>query len=194
MRRSNFLLSLVSFLSFRGFASAGSLSGSAKGFKVAAGEGRLHGHMRLQGVNANILDLKISGTDTDGGLAIFEQTSVSPGRGTPMHIHFFQDEMFYVQQGNYFFKVGEDTFSLSEGECIFLPRNLPHGWTQVSDKGKMTVIFQPAGKMEAFFQSVSAFQHEPSREEMAQLFAASDMKIVGPPVKVPVSENKTAAG
>ena len=44
-----------------------------KGFKIPAGEGRLHGHIQLKGVNSNILDVKISGTDTDGDLAIFEQ-------------------------------------------------------------------------------------------------------------------------
>lgn len=61
--------------------------GTVRGFKIAAGEGRLHGHVRLQGVNSNILDLKISGQDTAGSMAIFEQTSVSPRRGTPLHVH-----------------------------------------------------------------------------------------------------------
>ncbi len=136
MQRSNFLFSLLSLFSLKGFARTRSLPNKTRGFKVAAGEGRLHGHMHLHGVNSNILDLKISGTDTEGGLAIFEQTSVSPGRGTPMHIHFLQDEMFHVLEGNYFFRVGGDTFSLTAGEWIFLPRNIPHGWTQVSEKGK----------------------------------------------------------
>lgn len=48
-----------------------------KGFKISAGEGRIHGHIRLKGINANIMDVKISGSDTDGGLAMFEQTSLS---------------------------------------------------------------------------------------------------------------------
>ncbi len=55
-------------------------------FKINAGEGRIHGHIKLKGVNSNILDVKLSGSDTDGDLAIFEQTSVSQGKGTPLHI------------------------------------------------------------------------------------------------------------
>jgi len=153
------------------------------GFRVAAGESRYNGHMRLQGVNSNILDVKISGKDTDGGLAVFEQTSVSPGKGTPLHVHPLQDESFYVIEGRYFFKVGADAFHLSEGDTIFLPRGVPHGWTQLSDKGKLIVNFQPAGKMEAFFLAVSSLKTPPTPERMSALFMEHEMQIVGPMVK-----------
>lgn len=159
-------------------------TGPDKGFKISAGEGRVHGHIKLKGVNENILDLKISGNDTDGGLAIFEQTSVSQGRGTPLHVHHFQNEIFYVKEGKYFFKVGDDEFHLSEGDSIFLPQKIPHAWTQVSEKGKMTVTFQPAGKMEDFFVTVTALDHEPTKEEMAKIFEDNEMSIVGPPLKI----------
>lgn len=155
-----------------------------KPFKAAAGEGRKHGHIRLKGVNRNILDVKISGTDTDGGIAIFEQTSLSQGRGTPLHVHPSQDEIFYVLEGNYRFKVGEELFDLTVGETIFLPRAIPHAWTQVSEKGKMLVTLQPAGKLEDFFVSMAGLDHEPSKEEIADLFAANEMKVVGPPLEI----------
>lgn len=156
----------------------------AKGFKTNAGEGRIHGHIKLKGVNSNILDVKVSGSDTNNGLAIFEQTSLSPGRGTPLHVHPNQDEVFYVLEGTYYFKVGEDKFHLSAGDSVFLPRNVPHAWTQVSERGKMTVIFQPAGKMEHFFVTMAALDHEPTPAEVAQLFLDNDMQVVGPPLKV----------
>ncbi|MBC6605442.1 cupin domain-containing protein [Hymenobacter sp. BT188] len=155
-----------------------------KGFKVSAGEGRLHGHMKLLGVNSNIMDLKVSGKDTNGGLAIFEQTSLSPGRGTPLHVHFKQDEVFYVLDGEYYFQVGEDKYSLKTGESIFLPRQVPHAWTQVSQTGRMTVTFQPAGKLEEFFVTLAALKTEPTPQEIAKIFAANEMKVVGPPLKI----------
>ena len=155
-----------------------------KGFKINAGEGRLHGHIKLKGVNSNILDVKISGSDTDGDLAIFEQTSLSQGRGTPLHVHPLQDEIFYVLDGAYYFQVGDDKFHLSTGESIFLPRNVPHAWTQVSEKGKMTVTFQPAGKLEEFFVTMQALDHEPTKQELAKIFNDHDMQIVGPPLKL----------
>ncbi len=155
-----------------------------KGFKVNAGEGRIHGHIKLKGVNENILDVKISGTDTDGGFALFEQTSLSPGRGTPLHLHYFQDEVFYVMEGAYYFQVGEEKYHLGAGDSIFLPKNIPHAWTQVSEKGKMTVLFQPAGKMEQFFVTLSALEREPGKEELSKLFADNEMKVVGPPLRI----------
>lgn len=155
-----------------------------KGFKIAAGEGRIHGHIKLKGVNANILDVKVSGSDTDGDLAIFEQTSLSPGKGTPLHIHHFQDEVFYVLEGSYYFQVGEEKFHLEKGESIFLPRKVPHAWTQVSEKGKMTVTMQPAGKLENFFVTMAALEKEPTQKEIAQIFADNEMEVTGPPLKI----------
>ncbi len=155
-----------------------------EGFKVQAGEGRIHGHIKLKGVNANILDVKISGADTDGDLAIFEQTSLSPGKGTPLHIHHSQDEIFYVIEGEYYFQVGDKKFRLAKGDSVFLPRKVPHAWTQVSATGKMTVIMQPAGKLENFFVTVAALEHEPTPKEMEKIFADNEMQIVGPPLKI----------
>jgi quercetin dioxygenase-like cupin family protein len=155
-----------------------------KGFKINAGEGRIHDHIKLKGVNKNILDLKVSGSDTDGGFALFEATTITPGMGTPLHIHHLQDEVFYVVEGHFYFQVGEDKFQLGPGDSIFLPMNVPHAWTQVSETGKMTVLFQPAGKMEDYFVTVSALDHEPTHEEMAKLFADHEMKLVGPPLKI----------
>ena len=155
-----------------------------KGFKIKAGEGRKHGHILLKGVNSNVLDVKISGSDTNGGLAMFEQTSLSQGRGTPLHVHPNQDEVFYVIEGSYQFLVGEEKFSLSVGDSIFLPRAIPHAWTQASPKGKMLVTLQPAGKLEDFFISMAALDHEPTPAEISKIFETNEMKVVGPPLKL----------
>lgn len=188
MKRNHFIFSAMALLAapFTAFSKKISMNNSRtnKGFKVAAGEGRLHGHIKLKGVNANVLDVKISGSDNDGGFALFEQTSLSPGRGTPLHVHHLQDEVFYVIEGNYYFQVGEDKFHLAAGDSIFLPMKVPHAWTQVSEKGKMTVLFQPAGKMEQFFVAVAAMEKDPTPAEMAKLFADCEMQIVGPPLKI----------
>ena len=155
-----------------------------KGFKVNADEGRIHGHIRLKGVNSNIIDVKVSGKDTGGDLAVFEQTSLSQGRGTPLHLHHSQDEIFQVLEGEYYFQVGEEKHRLTVGDSIFLPRKVPHAWTQVSEKGKMVVILQPAGKLEDFFVTMSVLDHEPTAKEIAQIFADNEMQVVGPPLKV----------
>jgi quercetin dioxygenase-like cupin family protein len=185
MKRKNFIAASVAFAiaPLAGFSKT-KLKRTGKGFKIPAGEGRIHSHIKLKGVNANIMDIKISGSDNDGGFALFEQTSLSPGKGTPLHMHHLQDEVFYVVEGSYYFLVGEDKCHLSAGDSIFLPMKVPHAWTQISEKGKMTVLFQPAGKMENFFVSLAALEHEPTKEEMAKLFADNEMQVVGPPLKI----------
>ncbi|KAA3440049.1 cupin domain-containing protein [Rufibacter hautae] len=185
MKRSRFLgilLASTPLLSFTSFGQNTPKTG--KGFKVASGEGRYHGHLQLRGVNANVLDVKVSGKDTNGALAIFEQTSLSPRRGTPLHVHPSQDEIFQVLEGEYRFQVGQEKFSLTAGECIFLPRQVPHAWTQVSQSGKMTVTLQPAGKLEEFFVAMAALQQEPTQAQITQLFKEHEMEVVGPPLAV----------
>ncbi|MEO5890422.1 MAG: cupin domain-containing protein [Ferruginibacter sp.] len=187
MKRNKFLLSFLTAIisPVAGWSRTEKKSDRAgKGFKIAAGEGRIHGHIQLKGVNKNVLDVKISGADTDGDLAIFEQTSLSQGKGTPLHIHPLQDEIFFVQEGEYYFQVGEDKYRLSKGDNIFLPRKVPHAWTQVSEKGKMTVILQPAGKLESFFVTMAALDHEPSKDEITKIFSDNEMQVVGPPLKI----------
>lgn len=189
MKRNKFITSILTFAALPLTPFANGIKKYVQyrannGFKIQAGEGRIHGHIKLKGLNENIMDVKISGKDTDGDLAIFEQTSLSQGRGTPLHVHPKQDEIFYVLQGSYFFKAGDDTFHLSAGDSIFLPRAVPHAWTQVSEKGKMTVIFQPAGKLEEFFLTMQALNHDPSHAELEKIFADHEMQLVGPPLKL----------
>lgn len=187
MKRNKFIAALLASAAAPFMAKARGIlpaPGRDKAFKILAGEGRIHGHIKLKGVNSNVLDVKISGSDTGGDLAIFEQTSLSQGKGTPLHIHHKQDEIFYVIEGSYYFQAGEEKFTLSAGESIFLPRKIPHAWTQVSEKGKMTVTMQPAGKLEDFFVAVAALDHEPTPKEMEKLFADNEMQVVGPPLKI----------
>ena len=187
MKRNKFVASLVALATVPLFAFSQiqkTFKRKDKGFKINAGEGRIHGHIQLKGVNANVLDVKISGSDTNGDLAIFEQTSLSQGKGTPLHVHTSQDEIFYVIEGAYYFQVGEEKYNLTTGDSIFLPRQVPHAWTQKSEKGKLIVVLQPAGKLENFFVTVAALDHEPTPKEMANIFAANDMQVIGPPLKI----------
>jgi hypothetical protein len=48
----------------------------------------------------------------------------------------------------------------------------------------MTVILQPAGKLENFFVTMAGLDHEPTQEEVAKLFAENEMQVIGPPLKI----------
>jgi len=155
-----------------------------KGFKVNAGDARFGTHYKMKGVTLNLLDIKISGKDTEGDLAVFEQTGLTPKGGPPLHIHPNQDEWFYIIQGEYLFQVGEDKYQMRAGDTIFLPRKVQHAFVQLTEKGKMIVSYLPAGKMEAFFAITDKWTSPPSKEEIAQVFTDHDMQVVGAPLKV----------
>lgn len=186
MKRRKLIITALAFYPVNLFAKiiSGISLTTKKGFKVNAGEARFGVHYKMKGVTLNTLDIKISGKDTENEIAVFEQTGLTPKGGPPLHIHPHQDEWFYVIDGEYLFQVGEDKYFLKTGDTIFLPRNVPHAFIQLTDKGKMIVSYIPAGKMEDFFATTDNWASPPTSEEIARVFEDHDMKVVGPPLKI----------
>jgi quercetin dioxygenase-like cupin family protein len=186
MKRKNFLISTLAAFPLLVFGKVRSILDlrTIKGFKVNAGEARFGTHYKMKGVTLNTLDIKISGKDTDQDLAVFEQTGLTPKGGPPLHIHPHQDEWFYVIEGDYIFQVGEEKYQMKAGDTIFLPRNVPHAFVQLTEKGRMIVSYLPAGKMEEFFAVTDRWTSPPTKDEMLKVFADHDMQVVGPPLKV----------
>lgn len=184
MKRGQFILKVLSFfpLTMAGKIRAFFFLRTDKGFKVNAGEARFGEHYRMKGVTLNTLDIKISGIDTENDLAVFEQTGLTPNGGPPLHIHPFQDEWFYVIEGEYLFQVGDVKYQMKPGDTIFLPRNVKHAFIQLTEKGRMIVSYLPAGKMEAFFKVTDKWTSPPTKEEIVKVFADHDMKVVGAPL------------
>ncbi|AFK02100.1 Cupin 2 conserved barrel domain protein [Emticicia oligotrophica DSM 17448] len=152
---------------------------SPKGFTVGAGKDRFNQPIKYRGVNPN--DVKISSKDTDGQLSVFEYVGFQK-IGPQLHVHFDQDEIFYVVEGEYLFQVGDERSTLKAGDTIFLPRAVPHTWLQLTDKGKLVYFLQPAGKMEEFFKKMNELQGPPTPELVQQIHQAHGMKVVGPPI------------
>lgn len=148
-----------------------------KGFVVRAAESRFNEKTLIGGKSPN--DIKVSHKDTNGELTVFEFIGNEKG-GPPLHIHPYQDEIFFIVQGEYLFQVGEEKHTLKAGDTIFLPRTIPHTFAQLSATGKMFFLFQPSGKMEDFFRAIGKLTAPPRPEQGAKLFAAHDMKVVGP--------------
>jgi quercetin dioxygenase-like cupin family protein len=187
MNRSKFItLGILTIGTWMTFAKTvfGRMVPTEKGFRVKAGEARPGGHFEMKGVTRNILDLKIASSDTDGNLAVFEQNGFMANGGPPLHIHLYQDEFFYIIEGEYLFMLGDETLNMKAGDTIFLPRNVQHAFVQLTDIGKVIVSYMPAGKMEDFFKATDAWSSPPSAEEIASVFEAHDMKVTGPPLSL----------
>lgn len=149
------------------------------GFIVRHANNRKGSTNTINGKSENYL--KISGGDTADQFALFEYHGHEQG-GPPLHIHPDQDEVFYVLEGQYRFVCGNEKFELGPGDLIFLPRNVPHTWGQISEHGKLLFYFQPAGKMEAFFNTLGSITAPPTPEQGAKVFANHGMQVLGPPM------------
>lgn len=149
------------------------------GLHVPAGADRFDRSLRIWGLIP--YQVKVSSTDTDGGLFVFEHVRMGRG-GPPRHLHHAQDEWFYVTAGSFVFEVGDDRFTLGPGDSLFGPRGVPHVWACAGDEGTIVLGVQPAGTLEAFFAEACASATLPTPEEAARQFAAHGMEVVGPPL------------
>jgi mannose-6-phosphate isomerase-like protein (cupin superfamily) len=127
---------------------------------------------------------KLSSHDTGGQLYIFEHRNQGKG-GPPRHVHFDQDEWFYVVKGEYAFEIGGEKFRLRAGDTMFAPRKVAHGWANIGDEpGTLLTLVSPVGTFEEFLHETTRHTALPPQEEIERTFAAHNMKVVGPPLDV----------
>lgn len=179
MQRRKFLASTLAVPTLSRSDNSSPVTTVGKPFTVKAGKDRFEQPILYQGVNPNLV--KISAKDTAGQLAVFEYEGFAK-IGPPLHMHLQQDEIFYVIDGEFLFQVGDERQTLKAGDSIFLPRNIPHTWLQLSDKGKLIYLLQPAGKPEDFFKKMNAFKRPPTLAEEQQISLAHGVKTIGPPI------------
>ena len=152
-----------------------------KGFKVDSGKDRFNQSISL--FEGDTFFCKVSAKDTDGDLYVFESTRVKEG-GPALHYHYEQDEWWYVLQGEFLIKVGDETYQVKAGDSAFGPRKVPHAFAKIGQgEGKLLMLFQPAGKMEEFFKSISeGALTKMSDEEKVNFRRAHGIEQVGPPL------------
>ncbi len=182
MKRRNFIQNTLASLPI--VLAAGKVNAkirNKKGFKVEAGKDRFNQPIKYRGVNPN--DVKISSKDTNGHLTVLEYVGFEK-IGPPLHLHFEQDEIFYVVEGEYIFQLDSERMTLKAGDTIFLPRAVPHTWVQTSDKGKLVYFLQPSGQMEEFFKKMNELKSPPTEALIQEIHQAHGMKVVGPPISI----------
>jgi hypothetical protein len=72
-----------------------------------------------------------------------------PGTEPPPHVHTREDEFLYILSGELRAYSDGKVFSLTAGECIFLPRRKPHAWLITSDEAKLSLVVTPGGFLDA---------------------------------------------
>jgi DNA-binding transcriptional MerR regulator len=158
------------------------------GFSVAAGKDRFNVGFNRHG---STIDCKVSGKDTGGALCVLEVNN----SGWPRHVNLEQDEWIYVVDGEIELEVGKKRIHLGARESMFIPRSVEHAWTSVSAPAQIINTYQPAGKIEKFFQVLAKFKDLPTGEQainktytdeqinaMKRFFEDHGMVLTGPPL------------
>lgn len=126
--------------------------------------------------------LKVSGADTDGQLSVFE-AEYQKNQGPPLHAHNV-DETFFITSGEFLFQTGDQRCTVKAGDTLFIPRNTPHAFLTISDRGTMLFMVNPTGQVEVLFDRLSAYAIPPSVEEVVALHEELGLKILGGPLSL----------
>jgi mannose-6-phosphate isomerase-like protein (cupin superfamily) len=186
MQRSTFFKFCITIgaLAFYPFSAKARKNRIQKGIFVQAGRDRNNNPFTRQ--PGDIIFNKVSTSDTDGDLYIFDTTRDKEG-GPPLHYHYNQDEWWYVITGQFLIKVGDVTYNAKPGDCVFGPRGIPHSFAKIGEgEAKIILLFQPAGKMEAFFKAVNEGRLEKMSDDEKNKFRIEHgFEHVGPPLTIP---------
>lgn len=145
---------------------------------VSSGEDRFGDH---RGLGISHIDFKVVAQDNPN-VFILENTFHQKG-GPARHLHYDQDEWFYVLEGEFVFEIGKERFRVRPGDSLLGPRKVPHVWAfDGSTIGRILIVFTPAGKMEAFFREVTKTNAMPIQDP--DLWRAHGMELLGPPLSV----------
>src|SRR5687768_18129283 len=118
---------------------------TSKGHAIAEGEGE-----RIW-IVADTMTLKATGESTGGSLVLLENLTV-PGGGPPPHVHTREDEFFYVLDGTFEIRIGDEVHTVGPGGFAYVPRGTVHNFRNTAETpSRILVGFTPGG-MEGFFR------------------------------------------
>ncbi len=106
------------------------------------------------------------------------ETNSEAGQFVPVHIHPTQDEFILVQEGELDLKLDGEWFKAKAGDVVRMPRGVPHGYFNKSDKPARALFWvSPAGKLEDLFDKLHDLEDV---EEVVKLSAQHDVDFLPP--------------
>ena len=133
------------------------------------------------------MTLKATSESTGGALSLVEVLA-APDTSPPWHIHHRDSEMFYILDGSFLFKCGDEQFEAGPGSFVFLPGGIPHSFKVVSQtNARFLVLGTPAGLDRYFVDSGTPALEDGLRpqpidfQQMVAIAARHGIEILGPP-------------
>lgn len=96
----------------------------------------------------------LSGAQTNGAHSAWV-ARLLPGSEAPLHVHSREDETFFILSGELNARVGDEEHTLSAGDCVFLPRGIPHRLANLSlDPAEVIMLIHPP-QLEGYFTEMT---------------------------------------
>lgn len=105
---------------------------------------------QLPGLFMNFI---VTGKESGGAYALIEGKIIK-GAEPPMHTHQYEDEAFYILEGEMIVTIGTEDFHVKPGDYVFLPRGIPHTQKLISEQLRTLITISPAG-FEDYFWAMS---------------------------------------
>lgn len=131
--------------------------------------------------------IKATAGQTGGAFSLVAQFA-PVGSGSPYHVHRFDDESFYITEGELEFISEGTRFVKGPGSFVFLPKNIPHGFRVVGTVPARFLILANPGGFEGFIteageSATTRSLPEPSAPDIPKLVALAakyQIEILGP--------------
>lgn len=126
---------------------------------------------------------KAAGTRPAGGPTFLEFTA-APGFNTGDHVHREIEEIFYVVEGEFQIRAGDQLLRAKAVDFVLVPPGVPHGFgNPTSSAAKMVLVISPAGVHEGYFDELAALlamPGAPDGDAIAALRQRYDTEQVSP--------------
>ena len=103
------------------------------------------------------LEMKVllSTEDTGGSFSALYVVH-QPGEGPPPHLHYNQEEYFFVIEGTYEMTVGDITQTVGPGTMVFIPPHTLHTFKNVGDTPASQLDWTLPGGQDRYFCEIDA--------------------------------------
>src|ERR1700757_2165549 len=102
------------------------------------------------------IDMKVLlTTEATGGAISVILAWHKPGEGPPDHVHFSQEEVFFIVEGTYELTVGDQTSTVGPGAIAFIPRNVVHRFRNVGDVTACMLDWSLPGGQDHYFKAIA---------------------------------------
>ena len=125
----------------------------------------------------------------DGVLPVIIEHHVGPGAAAPLHLHHHVNDSFYLLRGQLAMRCGDDTFLVSAGDYVYLPKGVPHTLANVGTEEAVLLQTHDTDSFLTFIRRVGIPGDQPQPDPASLDYAAMNtvagqtgQPVLGPPM------------